>query len=131
MRLPRPLTSAVVTLIGTASALVPVSISPAGAGQQAVPSPTVTGPVPGQPASQSAVDLAAHGYVEEEFFIEGTARAYEPAGPLAPDGRWSVQETSTAPYRTRALVRRPKNPAKFKGVLTYGLGLWGLYVVSS
>jgi hypothetical protein len=117
MRLPRPFTVAVVTIIGTASALVPVSISPAGAAQQAVPSPTVTGPIQGQPMSLSAVDLAAHDYVEEEFFLEGTARAYEPTDPFPPDGRWSVRESNTAPYRTRALVRRPKDPAKFKGVV--------------
>jgi Alpha/beta hydrolase domain len=117
MRLPGSLTRAFVAAIGIASALVPDSIGPAGAGQQAVPSPTVTGPVPGERSSLSAVDLAAHDYVEEEFFIEGTARSYEPSGPLPVDGRWSVKESSTAPYRTRALVRRPKDPAKFKGVV--------------
>lgn len=117
MRLPRPYTGALIAVVGIASAMVPVSISPAGAGQQAVPSPTVTGPVRGDPSSISAIDLAEHGYVEEEFFLEGTARAYEPTGSLPADGRWSVQESSTAPYRTRALVRRPKDPAKFKGVV--------------
>src|SRR5205823_11238304 len=65
----------------------------------------------------SAVNLAAHGYVEEEFFLEGTARAYEPTGPLAADGRWSVKTSTTAPYRTRVLVRRPKDPSKFKGTV--------------
>ena len=84
---------------------------------QPVPAPTVTGPIAGQPASLSAVDLGRHGYVEEEFFVEGTARAYEPAGPLNQDGRWNVQTTTTAPYRTRVLVRRPKDPAKFNGVV--------------
>src|SRR5262249_19541752 len=59
----------------------------------------------------------ARGYVEEEFFLEGTARAFEPTGPLAEDGRWSVQTSTTAPYRTRVLVRRPKDPSKFKGVV--------------
>src|SRR5258705_285570 len=81
------------------------------------PATTVTGPVAGQPSSLSAVDLAAHGYVEEEFVVEGTARAYEPATPLTQDGHWSVKEASTAPYRTRVLVRRPKNPARFKGTV--------------
>ncbi len=84
---------------------------------QPVPAPTVTGPIAGQPASLSAVDLGPRGYVEEEFFVEGTARAYEPIGPLAQDGRWNVQTTTTAPYRTRVLVRRPKDPAKFNGVV--------------
>src|SRR5436309_191926 len=74
---------------------------------QPVPAPTVTGPIAGQPASLSAVDLGPRGYVEEEFFVEGTARSYDPVGPLAQDGRWNVQTTTTAPYRTRVLVRRP------------------------
>src|SRR5919201_602932 len=79
--------------------------------------PAGTGPVPGQPASLSAVDLDAHGYIEQEFFVEGTARAYEPAGQLTENGRWNVQTTTSAPYRTRVLVRRPKDPAKFNGVV--------------
>ena len=89
----------------------------AGTDNQPVPDPTVSGPIPGNPASLSAVDLGPRGYVEEEFFVEGTARAYEPTGPLTEDGRWDVQPTTTAPYRTRVLVRRPKDPAKFNGVV--------------
>jgi Alpha/beta hydrolase domain len=109
----------VAVVVGSAIVLAPVSAGFAemGAGKDAVPSPKVTGPVPGQPASLSAVDLTAHGYVEEEFFIEGTARSYEPTATLAPDGRWSVKESTTAPYRTRVLVRRPKSPSEFKGVV--------------
>jgi hypothetical protein len=91
--------------------------SPTATESQPVPHPTVSGPIPGQPASLSAVDLGPRGYVEQEFFVEGTARAYEPAGPLGQDGRWNVQSTTTAPYRTRVLVRRPKDPAKFNGVV--------------
>jgi Alpha/beta hydrolase domain len=120
MRLPRRVVGAVAAAVSAASAVtVPASsgASDAVAGNERVPSPKVTGPVSGQPASLSAVDLAAHGYVEEEFFLEGTARAYEPTGPLPADGRWSVKESSTAPYRTRVLVRRPKDPSKFKGVV--------------
>lgn len=93
------------------------SDSPTATESQPIPHPTVSGPIPGQPASLSAVDLGPRGYVEQEFFVEGTARAYEPAGPLGQDGRWNVQSTTTAPYRTRVLVRRPKDPAKFNGVV--------------
>jgi hypothetical protein len=120
MGLPLPLVRVVVAVLaGSASALVPASAAfgKAVAGKEAVPSPKVTGPVAGQPAALSAVDLAAHGYVEEELFIEGTARAYEPTAPLTEEGRWSVRESATAPYRTRMLVRRPKDPSKFKGVV--------------
>ncbi len=84
---------------------------------QPVPNPTVSGPLAGAPASLSAVDLGPRGYVEQEFFVEGTARAYEPVGALVEDGHWTVQPTTTAPYRTRVLVRRPKDPAKFNGVV--------------
>lgn len=100
-----------------ASALVAVAPAAGTAQKQPVPDPKVSGPVPGQPASLSAVDLGAHGYIEQEFFVEGTARAYAPAGQLTEDGRWTVQTTTTAPYRTRVLVRRPKDPAKFNGVV--------------
>jgi Alpha/beta hydrolase domain len=109
---------AVLTVICAAG--VVAGAVPAGAGggdAQPVPDPTVTGPIPGEPVSLSAVDLDSRGYVEEEFFVEGTARGYAPVGPLAEDGRWTVQTTTTAPYRTRVLVRRPKDPAKFNGVV--------------
>jgi hypothetical protein len=101
-----------------------VSAPAAGAGSdgdrdgfEPVPTATVKGPVAGQPESLSAVDLGRRGYVEEEFFVEGAARAYEPVGTLAEDGRWDVRETTTAPYRTRVLVRRPKDPKKFNGAV--------------
>ena len=55
-------------------------------GEAAVPNPTVTGPIPataapGDPSHNypffaSQFDLAARGYVEEEYFIEGTANRY-------------------------------------------------------
>lgn len=118
MRLVRSLVGVLVVAVSSAGAVVvPASTSAAKTGGEPVPSPKVTGPVAGQPTSLSALDLAAHGYVEEEFFLEGTARAYEPTGPLPEDGRWSVQTGTTAPYRTRVLVRRPRDPSKFKGVV--------------
>jgi hypothetical protein len=89
------------------------------AGGAAVPIPRVTGPIPVTADSypmmaaaklQSAVDLAARGYVEEEFFVSGTANVYD----WAPDGALTVK-TSNAPYTTRILVRRPADPARFSG----------------
>jgi hypothetical protein len=111
--------AAVVTIVTLCSvgALDGAAAPAAGAQKQPVPDPTVTGPIRGQPTALSAVNLAAHGYIEQEFFVEGTARAYEPVGPLSEDGHWNVQTTTTAPYRTRVLVRRPKDPAKFNGVV--------------
>jgi len=117
MRFPRLFSAVTVIAIGSTGAVLPLSTVGAGTGKEPVPSPTVTGPTAGQAVSLSAVDLAANGYVEEEFVVEGTARAYEPTAPLAQDGQWSVKEASSAPYRTRVLVRRPKNPSRFKGTV--------------
>lgn len=52
-------------------------------------------------------DLESRGYVEEEFFIDGTAE-----GKSTPDGALSIQ-----PYKTRLLVRRPADPRKFNGTV--------------
>jgi hypothetical protein len=81
---------------------------------------TVTGPVAsttalrdpahGYPYNATPLDLAKHGYVEEEFFIEGQANIYNtPAGQTG-----SVKE-SGHPFKTRMVVRRPKSASKFNG----------------
>ena len=54
-------------------------------------------------------------YVEEEYFVEGEATAYEADGPLAADGSWTVTPGATAPYTTRILVRYPADPEDFDG----------------
>jgi hypothetical protein len=60
----------------------------------------------------------AKGYTEEEFFLDGDAVSYGVDGSLGEDGRWDAQGTSaTKAYRTRMLVRRPKDPADFNGTL--------------
>jgi hypothetical protein len=85
----------------------------------ATPMPTVTGPVPVTDESHPflamkfalrPMDLEAIGYVEEEFFLSGTANVYDwnPAG-AAPLVRGS------GPYTTRVLVRRPANRERFSG----------------
>lgn len=57
------------------------------------------------------IDLAKRGYLEEEYFIEGTARTLE--WPAA--GR--LEEVARGPYVTRILIRRPKNPREFSGTV--------------
>ena len=54
-------------------------------------------------------NLAAQGFVEEEYFVSGKANVYdwEPAG--------AVIRTADAPYTTRVLVRRPATAARFSG----------------
>ncbi len=83
-------------------------------GQQVDPSdtvndPVVTGPTSGgirtgQPYGTTMVPLE-DGWVEEEFFIEGTARTYTATTP---------QESA---YKSRILVRRPTDPADFNGTV--------------
>jgi hypothetical protein len=68
-----------------------------------------------EPVSPLRVDLAAHGYLEEEFFASGVATAFVPTGPLGPDGRWDVEPEEEAPYATRIVVRRPAEPERFSG----------------
>lgn len=61
--------------------------------------------------------LAAKGYVEEEFLLSGTATAYKKSGTFGSDGHWQVRPGSQAPYKTRVLVRRPSDPARFNGTV--------------
>ena len=81
---------------------------------------TFTGPVTVghviEPVSVQPTDIAAHGYVEQEFFASGTAAAFH-ATSMPSDGKWTITAASTAPYRTRILVRRPSNPARFSGTV--------------
>ncbi|GIP59540.1 alpha/beta hydrolase domain-containing protein [Paenibacillus woosongensis] len=82
---------------------------------------TVTGPINGgehkQPFGAYFGDMKKLGYVEEEYFVEGVAQRYEPVGNLTPDGKWNLKPDDTAPYKTRILVRRPIDPAKFNGTV--------------
>lgn len=85
-----------------------------------VPEAKITGPIAAQPAGDSshnfiynasAIDLADHGYVEEEYFIDGTANRY--STPELMTGE--ILDGGHA-YRSRFFVRRP--PAKnFNGTV--------------
>jgi hypothetical protein len=69
-----------------------------------------------EPLSAVPSDLAADGYVEQEYFASGTATAFTAASEPR-DGRWSITPTTHAFYRTRILVRRPSDPARFNGTV--------------
>jgi hypothetical protein len=76
------------------------------------------GPIEGEPfALLGSLDLAAAGYVGEEYFLSGAARSYAQVGDPSEDGRWQARHSDEAPFRTRILVRRPKDPARFNGTL--------------
>ncbi len=81
--------------------------------------PNITGPIPVTKSSypfgaaaHTAVpeNLAAIGYVEEEYFVSGLANVYTWPAPGP-----AVVRTADAPYTTRVLVRRPAKAAKFSG----------------
>jgi hypothetical protein len=81
---------------------------------------TLTGPITVghvvEPLSGLPLDLAANGYVEQEFFASGTATAFT-ATSAPNNGKWTIAPATTAPYRTRILVRRPTDPARFNGTV--------------
>jgi hypothetical protein len=90
---------------------------------QVVSGPTVSGPVTGGsrgwPFAASTLDVANLGYTEAEFFLEGIATRFKlaPGTELTRDGRWSVEPAGEAPFRTRMLVYRPADAAKFNGTV--------------
>ncbi len=90
------------------------------AGGDAGASPVLTGPITGgkgTPFTAAPLNLASFGYVEEEYFIEGEATAYAWVSPPGEDGTWSVTPAKMAHYKTRILVRRPTDAAKFNGTV--------------
>ena len=125
---------AVVTLLAAVFALslaVPAPDAVAAEGSVVVPAPVVEGPIPatveppGQPRDYpflaTPIDLAAQGYVEEEYFIS-TA----PSAPGAGDGACSYTTPTGATgsvtncngaYKTRLMVRRPADPTRFNGTV--------------
>jgi hypothetical protein len=86
-----------------------------------VPSPMVEGPITGGNGTPfiaaTTFDPAQVGYMQEEYFISGTATAFTSASALTADGAWSVTPASTAAYKTRVVVYRPVKRSKFKGTV--------------
>lgn len=119
---------ALTTIVASGTAL-PALAQPASAtAAKPAPMPTVSGPIASDGFDSptnfytffaSDIALASHGYVEEEYFLSGTASIYD-----APDGTPAAPPTTLArvvregvPYRTRMVVRRPANPADFNGTV--------------
>jgi hypothetical protein len=86
-----------------------------------VSSPSIEGPVTGGKGgpflAATSFPLASVGYEQEEFFLSGNASRFTNIGPLGSDGHWSVAVADTAPYKTRIVVYRPSDPAKFDGTV--------------
>ena len=85
---------------------------------------TVRGPIastarPGDashayPFYATPMDLKKVGYVEQEYFVTGTATRYpaNPANPMA-----DSTPIGTMHYTTRIVVRKPADPSRFTGVV--------------
>ena len=67
-----------------------------------------------EPLTAQSSTLSEYGYVEQEYFASGTATAFTATSEPS-DGKWSIEPKSSASYRTRIIVRRPSDPAKFDG----------------
>lgn len=80
-------------------------------------SPVAT-PMPGDPfLMKGSFELAPLGYALEEFTLAGNARSYAAKGATGSDGRWQVRKAASAPYRSRIVVIKPTDPAKFNGTV--------------
>jgi hypothetical protein len=84
--------------------------------------PTVRAPATagkGAPVLQIGTkpDVANFDYETKEVFFSGTATSYTSAQPLASDGNWTVTEVETAPYSSRMVLHRPKDPDDFNGTV--------------
>jgi len=86
-----------------------------------VPKATISGPVTGGKGinlvGTTSFPLKDVGYEQSEYFLSGTASAYTSAAPLTENGRWNVNPASSATYKTRLVVYRPTDAAKFNGTV--------------
>lgn len=97
----------------------------ASADPSAVPTSTVTGPVPvtadSYPYLATDIDLTKYGYVEEEFFLSGQASRYVTTGSIDTDATriatGGENNDGRFPFKTRIVVRRPANPADANGIV--------------
>ena len=107
------------TTIGLALTVM-VAPSPVSAGREtegalptAVTEPPAGNGIPFSSATvdgAGAVDLAAEGYVEEEFIVSGVANVYR----YGSDGAVEVERDDVS-YATRILIRRPEDREQFSG----------------
>ena len=75
-------------------------------------------PAIGEPVLLSTTfDLSEVGFVQEEFFITGTASSFRNLNELGSDGRWEAEPAATADYRTRVVVYRPQKQEDFSGTV--------------
>jgi Alpha/beta hydrolase domain len=82
-----------------------------------VKAPTIR-ELPGRPTLMlGSFDLGQLGYQSEEFLLSGSASSYRLTQPPGTDGKWEAAPDQDAPYQTRVVVVRPKDPARFNGMV--------------
>jgi hypothetical protein len=128
MKVPRRLRAAGLSVALGAAALVAgsvyVGVAHAETGTLEVPAPDVEGPIPSTvqppgtprdyPFMATPIDVAARGYVEEEYFISSSdACAYTGVG----SGTATVPAVCDGSYTTRIMVRRPVSDETFNGTV--------------
>ena len=108
-------------LAGTTAAVLLAVVLGTATRAAGVPVPTVTGPIASGAAGDagrdypfyaSLVDLRTRGWVEEEFFFDGTANRY-----TIPEQATGTVRDGGHPYKTRMVVRRPANASAFNGTV--------------
>jgi putative intracellular protease/amidase len=70
--------------------------------------------VGGKAFNASVMDLASQGYVEEEYFLQGTGHTYDIPRDQMSNG---TPADATHPFKTRVVVRRPTSAARFNGTV--------------
>jgi hypothetical protein len=102
-----------------AATLAGLALGVSAAAQAAAAQPIATLiAAPGSPfLGLGTFDLGALGYVVEEYIVSGTATSYKLTGEATPDGAWKAEAAGTAPYATRIVVVRPKDPKTFSGTV--------------
>lgn len=118
LRARRPSTHALLAALVGVAALAFPAVSAADSTSPTTLSGPIPGAVPGDPASpilgdtypffSTWLDLAANGYVEEEYYLSGGADAYSTAG---------TRLDQDVPYTTRIIVRRPLSAENFNGTV--------------
>ena len=78
----------------------------------------VASAMPGTPVLPiGSYDMSALGYDIQEFAVAGIAKSFRLLGEERSDGNWRAAADQSAPYRTRIVVIRPSDPAKFSGTV--------------
>lgn len=83
------------------------------------PAATFSGPVTGGKGISllsATVQTTPPAVSQHEYFASGTATSYSATSQPA-SGRWTLTPASTASYKTRVIVRIPKDPKRFNGTV--------------